>query len=72
MLFGGNRTSTSRALGVPFVRQAYMRQNASAVVEWGKLEAVLAVFQKLLSSKANETYAFQLMGTIVMNVSDFF
>lgn len=48
-----------------------MRQNASAVVEWGKLEAVLAVFQKLLSSKANETYAFQLMGTIVMNVSDF-
>lgn len=49
--------------------QAYLKQNAAAVVEWGLLNGVLAVFQKLLSSKANEAYAFQLLGTIVMNVS---
>ncbi|CAN0047642.1 unnamed protein product [Ascophyllum nodosum] len=48
--------------------QAYLSQNAVAIVEWGRLEAVLAVFQKLLSSKANETFAFQLLGTIVMNL----
>lgn len=49
--------------------QAYLSQNALAIVEWGHLEAVLAVFQKLLSSKANEAYAFHLLGTVVMNVS---
>lgn len=48
--------------------QAYLKQNAVAVVEWGHLNGVLGIFQKLLSSRANEAYAFQLLGTIVMNV----
>lgn len=48
--------------------QAYLKQNAVAVVEWGYLNGVLAIFQKLLASRANEAYAFQLLGTIVMNV----
>lgn len=49
--------------------QAYLRQSGDAVVAWGQLEGVLGVFQKLLSSSANEAYAFQLLGTVVMNVS---
>eukprot|EP00904_Undaria_pinnatifida_P010098 jgi/Undpi1/6218/HiC_scaffold_20.g08702.m1 len=48
--------------------QAYLSQNSAEVVAWGHLEAVLGIFQKLLSSRANEAYAFQLLGTIVMNV----
>lgn len=51
--------------------QAYLKQNAVAVVEWGHLNGVLGIFQKLLSSRANEAYAFQLLGTIVMNVRNF-
>lgn len=49
--------------------QAYLRQNATAVADWGHLEPVLGVFRKLLSSKANEAFAFNLLGTTVMNVS---
>lgn len=51
--------------------QAYLSQNSAEVVTWGHLEAVLGIFQKLLSSRSNEAYAFQLLGTIVMNVSFF-
>lgn len=51
--------------------QAYLSQNAAAVADWGHLEPVLGVFRKLLSSKANEAYAFNLLGTMVMNVSTF-
>lgn len=52
-----------------FCPQAYLSKNAVAVVEWGSLAGVLGTFQKLLSTRANEAYAFQLLGTIVVNVS---
>ncbi|CAM9797006.1 unnamed protein product, partial [Sphacelaria rigidula] len=58
----GNVPAVSRLL------QAYLRQNATAVADWGHLEPVLGVFRKLLSSKANEAFAFNLLGTIVMNL----
>eukprot|EP00903_Cladosiphon_okamuranus_P009495 g9047.t1 len=58
----GNVPAVTRLL------QAYLKQNAVAVVEWGHMNGVLGIFQKLLSSRANEAYAFELLGTIVMNL----
>ncbi|CAN0158653.1 unnamed protein product, partial [Ectocarpus sp. 8 AP-2014] len=59
----GNIPAVTRLL------QAYLSKNAVAVVEWGSLAGVLGTFQKLLSTRANEAYAFQLLGTIIVNVS---
>ncbi|CAM9270853.1 unnamed protein product [Discosporangium mesarthrocarpum] len=48
--------------------QAYVDRDAGAIVEWGHLKAVLAVFQKLLSSRANEVHAFSLLSVLVEKV----
>jgi exportin-2 (importin alpha re-exporter) len=44
--------------------RAYIRAGNDIIVAGGKLEAVLGVFQKLLSAKATEQYAFQLMESL--------
>jgi exportin-2 (importin alpha re-exporter) len=49
--------------------QAYLKKAAPELVEQGRLVAILGVFQKLISSKANETSAFELLSAITMYVS---
>jgi exportin-2 (importin alpha re-exporter) len=44
---------------------AYIFQGMEEIVQKGLLEGVLGVFQKLLASKATETYAFKLINAMV-------
>jgi exportin-2 (importin alpha re-exporter) len=44
--------------------RAYIRTGFDQIVAMGKLEGVLGVFQKLLSLKATEQYAFQLIESL--------
>ncbi|KAJ4348016.1 importin-alpha export receptor [Didymosphaeria variabile] len=44
---------------------AIISRDAQTIVANNQLEPILGIFQKLVSSKANETYAFELMETIV-------
>eukprot|EP00566_Odontella_aurita_P003278 CAMPEP_0113547256 /NCGR_PEP_ID=MMETSP0015_2-20120614/12254_1 /TAXON_ID=2838 /ORGANISM="Odontella" /LENGTH=984 /DNA_ID=CAMNT_0000447789 /DNA_START=9 /DNA_END=2963 /DNA_ORIENTATION=+ /assembly_acc=CAM_ASM_000160 len=45
--------------------RAYLGKGAAEIVGQGHLVGILGVFQKLISSRANETSAFELLGSIV-------
>ncbi len=45
--------------------QAYIRVGPGQVVATGKIEALLGVFQKLISSKANDHEGFNLLGSMI-------
>jgi len=51
----------------PLVRliQAYIRIGAAQVVQAGKVEALLGVFQKMLASKSNDHEGFYLLQTMI-------
>uniref|UniRef100_A0A7R9YDQ3 Importin N-terminal domain-containing protein n=1 Tax=Pinguiococcus pyrenoidosus TaxID=172671 RepID=A0A7R9YDQ3_9STRA len=49
---------------------AYLKKAGGVIAEQGKLEAVLAIAQKLVSSRANESSAFQLLEMLVLHVSE--
>lgn len=44
-----------------------MARGASYIAESRQLEAVLGIFQSLITSKANEIYGFELLESIVTN-----
>uniref|UniRef100_A0A7S1Z2N2 Exportin-2 C-terminal domain-containing protein n=1 Tax=Trieres chinensis TaxID=1514140 RepID=A0A7S1Z2N2_TRICV len=48
--------------------QAYLLKGASEIVAMGQLMGLLGVFQKLVSSKANEASAFDLLSSVVIHV----
>ena len=58
----GNIPALSRLL------QAYLSKGANELVQQNLLLGVLGVFQKLISSRANEQYAFDLLRYIIMYV----
>jgi exportin-2 (importin alpha re-exporter) len=58
----GNIPALSRLL------TAYLSKGAAEIVQQNLLLGILGVFQKLISSKANEQYAFDLLRAIVMYV----
>uniref|UniRef100_A0A7S1XYB3 Importin N-terminal domain-containing protein n=1 Tax=Phaeomonas parva TaxID=124430 RepID=A0A7S1XYB3_9STRA len=47
---------------------AYMKKAGRVLAEQGKIEAVLAIAQKLVSSRANEISSFQLLEMVVLHV----
>jgi exportin-2 (importin alpha re-exporter) len=49
--------------------QAYLKKAARELAEQGQLVGILGVFQKLISSKANECSAFELLSAITMYVT---
>ena len=47
--------------------QAITTRAASVIITQGRLEPILGIFQKLISSKLNEAHAFDLLEAIVVN-----
>ena len=47
--------------------QAITARAAPTILAQGKLEPILGIFQKLISSKLNEAHAFDLLEAIVVN-----
>ncbi|XP_053200432.1 exportin-2-like [Panonychus citri] len=56
----------------PLVRllQAYIEKCSQQIIESGKLEALLGVFQKLIASKNNDHEGFYLLQTLMENLSE--
>lgn len=48
--------------------QAYLGKGSAEIVAQGHLLGILGVFQKLVSSRANESSAFDLLGSLIMFV----
>lgn len=48
--------------------QAYLGKGAGEIVAQGRLMAILGIFQKLISTRATEQSAFDLLGSIVKTV----
>jgi len=48
--------------------QAYLKKGAAQLVQQGFLMGMLGVFQKLISSKANEVDAFLFLGTLIEEI----
>ncbi|PVV00239.1 hypothetical protein BB559_000006 [Furculomyces boomerangus] len=48
--------------------QSYFSASGPQLAETGKLGPILGIFQKLVSTKANDQYAFDLLSSIVLNV----
>ncbi|PVU91567.1 hypothetical protein BB561_004340 [Smittium simulii] len=46
--------------------QSYFAVNGQQIAQNGQLEPILGIFQKLISSKANDHYAFALLSSIVL------
>lgn len=44
-----------------------MTRGASQIAETNQLESILAIFQSLITTKANEVYGFELLESIVAN-----
>lgn len=49
--------------------QAYLMKGAAEIVSKGQLNGMLGVFQKLISSKASEISAFDLLGTVTQCIA---
>jgi len=47
---------------------AIIARDSAGIVARNQLEPILGIFQKLISSKANEVHAFELLETIIANV----
>jgi exportin-2 (importin alpha re-exporter) len=47
---------------------AYMGNSGEEIAKMGHLDAVLGIFQKLISSRANEAYGFDLLSSILLHV----
>ena len=63
----------TRANTIPLVRllQAYLRRGAKNVIQAKKLDGILGVWQNLISSKLYDTYGFDLLMTIFLEVPMF-
>lgn len=63
----------ARANTIPLVRllQAYLRRGAANVIQTGKLDGILGVWQNLNSSKLYDTYGFDLLMTVFLEVPMF-
>jgi len=63
----------TKANTVPLVRllQAYLRRGAANVIQADKLDGMLGVWQNLNSSKLYDTYGFDLLTTIFLEVPMF-
>lgn len=46
-----------------------MSRGASQIAENNQLESILAIFQNLITTKANEIYGFELLESIVANLA---
>jgi exportin-2 (importin alpha re-exporter) len=60
----------TKANTIPLVRllQAYLRRGAANVIQADKLDGMLGVWQNLNSSKLYDTYGFDLLTTIFLEV----
>jgi exportin-2 (importin alpha re-exporter) len=60
----------TKANTIPLVRllQAYLRRGSANVIQANKLEGILGVWQKLISSKLYDSYGFDLLMTIFLEV----
>ena len=60
----------TKANTIPLVRllQAYLRRGSANVIQANKLEGILGVWQNLVSSKLYDSYGFDLLMTIFLEV----
>ena len=63
----------TKANTIPLVRlvQAYLRRGSANVIQANKLEGILGVWQNLISSKLYDSYGFDLLMTIFLEVPMF-